>query len=322
MGAPGSGKGTQSQRLVQRFGIPQISTGDLLRSAVARGTEYGRARQGGHGRRASWWSTRSCSGSSASGWPSATPRAASSWMVSRATSPRPRRSPTLLTGLGKPLDAVVLFEVDYAEIIKRISGRRSCQQCGRVFNIHTAPAGYAAALRSLRRPAAAGAARRRRGSHGAAPARGLRAADPSAGAATTPPRDCCAPSMPMPAWMRSRARLIATAGVTAGAASGCATRPSNAPLERLQQALADHRAAPAGERAAVARAGHQALHLAPRRQDLRRNAQLASGLLRQLRQLAQQLGLGRLGPLPPAAAAAASPAAAPPRSPPASRRRC
>jgi adenylate kinase len=42
LGAPGSGKGTQSQRLVQRFGIPQISTGDLLRSAVARGTSLGK----------------------------------------------------------------------------------------------------------------------------------------------------------------------------------------------------------------------------------------------------------------------------------------
>ena len=39
LGAPGSGKGTQSQRLVERVHIPQISTGDLLRSAVARGTE-------------------------------------------------------------------------------------------------------------------------------------------------------------------------------------------------------------------------------------------------------------------------------------------
>src|ERR1700759_537748 len=41
MGAPGSGKGTQAQRLVKHFGIPQISTGDLLRSAVARRTELG-----------------------------------------------------------------------------------------------------------------------------------------------------------------------------------------------------------------------------------------------------------------------------------------
>src|SRR5256885_6571692 len=41
-GAPGSGKGTQSQRRVERAGTPQISTGDLLRAAVARGTELGR----------------------------------------------------------------------------------------------------------------------------------------------------------------------------------------------------------------------------------------------------------------------------------------
>ena len=46
LGAPGSGKGTQSQRLVQRFDIPQISTGDLLRSAVARGTPLGVAAKG------------------------------------------------------------------------------------------------------------------------------------------------------------------------------------------------------------------------------------------------------------------------------------
>src|SRR6202050_5893702 len=42
LGAPGAGKGAQSQRLVERAGIPQISTGDLLRAAVARGTELGR----------------------------------------------------------------------------------------------------------------------------------------------------------------------------------------------------------------------------------------------------------------------------------------
>src|SRR5579871_6393000 len=41
VGAPGSGKGTQSQRLIEHFGIPQISTGDLLRDAVARATPEG-----------------------------------------------------------------------------------------------------------------------------------------------------------------------------------------------------------------------------------------------------------------------------------------
>ncbi len=52
LGAPGSGKGTQSQRLMERTGIPQISTGDLLRAAVARGTELGRqAKEAMHGGR-------------------------------------------------------------------------------------------------------------------------------------------------------------------------------------------------------------------------------------------------------------------------------
>ena len=41
LGAPGSGKGTQSQLLVQAYGIPQISTGDLLREAVSRASELG-----------------------------------------------------------------------------------------------------------------------------------------------------------------------------------------------------------------------------------------------------------------------------------------
>ena len=41
LGAPGSGKGTQSQRLVERHGIPQVSTGDLLRAHVRDGTELG-----------------------------------------------------------------------------------------------------------------------------------------------------------------------------------------------------------------------------------------------------------------------------------------
>jgi adenylate kinase len=140
MGAPGSGKGTQSQRLVERFGIPQISTGDLLRSAVARGTEYGlRAKAamdsgllvvdeivlGIIRERLAERDTER--GFILDGFPR-------NFAQATALS-------TMLGALGKPLDAVVLFEVDYAEIVKRISGRRSCQQCGRVFNIHAAPPG-------------------------------------------------------------------------------------------------------------------------------------------------------------------------------------
>ncbi|MBH03194.1 MAG: adenylate kinase [Xanthomonadales bacterium] len=42
LGAPGSGKGTQSAKLVERYGVPQVSTGDLLRNAVAEQTELGK----------------------------------------------------------------------------------------------------------------------------------------------------------------------------------------------------------------------------------------------------------------------------------------
>jgi adenylate kinase family enzyme len=42
LGPPGAGKGTQARKIVERFGVPQISTGDLLRSHVARGTELGK----------------------------------------------------------------------------------------------------------------------------------------------------------------------------------------------------------------------------------------------------------------------------------------
>jgi adenylate kinase len=125
---------------VERFGIPQISTGDLLRSAVVRGTAYGllagAAMDAGGlvadeivlGILRERLADRDAAGGFIlDGFPR-------NLVQAQALS-------SMLDAIGAPLNAVLLLEVDYGQIIKRISGRRTCQECGRVFNIHTAPPG-------------------------------------------------------------------------------------------------------------------------------------------------------------------------------------
>ena len=131
LGAPGSGKGTQSQRLVERVGIPQISTGDLLRAAVAKGTELGRQAKEAmdNGRlvddslvlgmiRERLREPDTRKGFILDGFPRNLAQA--------------HALDHLLEALKQPLDAVVQFEVDYGELVRRISGRRTCADCGRV----------------------------------------------------------------------------------------------------------------------------------------------------------------------------------------------
>ena len=137
LGAPGSGKGTQAQRLVTRLGIPQVSTGDLLRSAVARGTALGvRAKAAMDAGalvadeivigiiRERLKEPDAARGFVLDGFPRNLAQA-------QALS-------AMLECIGQPLDSVVLFDVDYAEIARRIAGRRTCPDCGTIYNVHDA----------------------------------------------------------------------------------------------------------------------------------------------------------------------------------------
>lgn len=138
LGAPGSGKGTQAQRMQARHGVPQVSTGDLLREAVAAGTPLGRAAKvvmdagqlvaddimlGIIRERL------------------ARPDAARGFILDGF--PRTIAQADGLAGqlvdLGVSLDAVVLLEIDPEILLRRMAGRRSCRRCGRVFHVETNP---------------------------------------------------------------------------------------------------------------------------------------------------------------------------------------
>lgn len=138
MGAPGSGKGTQAQRLVDELGIPQISTGDLLRAAVREGTELGlrakAAMDAGElvpdelvlglirNRLAEDDATR---GFILDGFPRNVAQA--------------QALEQMLAEIGCPIDHVAQFDVDFDTLRKRLTGRETCANCGAVFNRYTHP---------------------------------------------------------------------------------------------------------------------------------------------------------------------------------------
>ena len=140
LGAPGSGKGTQSQLLVEAYGVPQISTGDLLREAVAKRTELGlRAKAAMHAGKLVDDATvlgmirerlaqpDAMKGFILDGFPRNIAQA--------------EELETLLRELGQRLEAVVLLNLDLGILFKRLTGRRICEDCGRVFNVYTTPPG-------------------------------------------------------------------------------------------------------------------------------------------------------------------------------------
>jgi adenylate kinase len=138
MGAPGSGKGTQAQRLVTQFGIPQISTGDILRKHRKDGTELGK--------RADAIMAKGLLVDDATMLDIirdrvAQPDAQAGFILDGfpRTQPQAEGLTALMRELGTPIDSVVLFDVGAEELVRRISGRRTCSLCNKVFNVYSAP---------------------------------------------------------------------------------------------------------------------------------------------------------------------------------------
>ncbi len=138
LGPPGGGKGTQAQLLVKEFGIPQISTGDMLRDAVKRGTELGKLAKkymdegklvpdevviGIIKERLSQDDTKK--GFILDGFPRTVPQA--------------EALDRLLEEMGRGLTAVVLIDVPKEELLRRLTGRRTCSKCGKMYHIEFSP---------------------------------------------------------------------------------------------------------------------------------------------------------------------------------------
>lgn len=138
LGPPGVGKGTQAKLLIDRFGIPQISTGDILRAAVKELTPMGVKAKGFMDSGAlvpdavvigiveERLAQDDCApGFILDGFPRTVAQADALNQV--------------LAGLGRGIDHVISLSVDKAELLKRLTGRRACPKCGAVYHIEFAP---------------------------------------------------------------------------------------------------------------------------------------------------------------------------------------
>jgi adenylate kinase len=139
LGAPGVGKGTQAKELVKIWGIPQISTGDLLRGNVAQGTELGKTAKAIMGRgelvpdslvnemvAVRLEQPDTANGYILDGFPRTLPQAA--WLDSR-----------LAVQAGVLPVVAVSIQVDYNQLLRRITGRRNCPVCQSIYNVHGKP---------------------------------------------------------------------------------------------------------------------------------------------------------------------------------------
>ncbi|MGW5876449.1 adenylate kinase [Nocardiopsis terrae] len=134
VGPPGAGKGTQAQILAEELSVPKVSTGDIFRANVSGGTELGRKAKEFMDRgdlvpdevtnamvKDRLAQDDAAEGFLLDGFPRNVPQA--------------QTLKGMLSDLGSGLDVVLELRVDEEEVVKRLSGRRSCPECGRVYHV-------------------------------------------------------------------------------------------------------------------------------------------------------------------------------------------
>ena len=134
LGGPGAGKGTQAERIVADYGLPHISTGEMLRGAVASSTEMGRKAQ------RYMESGRLVPDEVVIGVVRdrlAEPDAAEGFLLDGfpRTVPQAEALDAMLAEAGRAITHVVLIDVPAEELVQRIAGRRSCSVCGKIYNV-------------------------------------------------------------------------------------------------------------------------------------------------------------------------------------------
>ena len=132
LGPPGAGKGTQGERLAARLDVPKIATGDVLRAAVRDGTPLGLEAKAAMDR-GDLVPDEVIMGimKDALASPSAANGAILDGVV--RTTPQADGVAAMLEGLGRRVDAVLLFDIAEDELVRRLSGRTTCDACQRPF---------------------------------------------------------------------------------------------------------------------------------------------------------------------------------------------
>ena len=132
LGPPGAGKGTQGERLAARLDVPKIATGDVLRAALREGTPLGLEAKAAMDR-GDLVPDSVIMGimGEALAAPSASHGAVLDGVV--RTTPQAEGLNAQLAQLGRKVDAVVMFDIAEDELVRRLSGRTTCDVCQRPF---------------------------------------------------------------------------------------------------------------------------------------------------------------------------------------------